>query len=60
MNIHLLLSILMVIVGVVFLILSFVFPSEIKIGACIASLILAAIFYFQHKKQSEPIRSNSK
>lgn len=59
MNIHLLLSILMVIVGVVFLILSFIFPGEIKIGACIASLILAAIFYFQHKKQSKAIRSTS-
>lgn len=53
MNISLLLSIVMVIVGVVFLILSFLFPSEIQIGAFVASLIIAAVFYIQYKRQKK-------
>ncbi|MEK3800438.1 hypothetical protein MHI18_19745 [Peribacillus sp. FSL H8-0477] len=53
MNISLLLSIVMVIVGMVFLILSFLFPSKIQIGAFVASLIIAAVFYMQYKRQKK-------
>lgn len=53
MNISLLLSIVMVIIGVVFLILSFLFSSEIQIGAFVASLIIAAVFYIQYKRKKK-------
>lgn len=55
MNVNLLLTIVMVIVGMAFLILSILFPSEIGIGAFAASLIIAAIFYIQHKRQNKNV-----
>lgn len=57
MNANLLLSIVMVVVGVAFLILSFLFPGEITIGAFIASLAIAAFFYGLHKKQKDKVHS---
>lgn len=53
MNVSLLLSIVMVIVGMFFLILSFLFPSEFQIGAFAASLIIAVGFYIQYKRQKK-------
>ncbi|MDQ0429444.1 hypothetical protein QOZ98_002272 [Planomicrobium stackebrandtii] len=58
MSANLLLSIVMIVVGVVFLILSFLFPDEITIGAFIASLAIAAFFYGLHKKQKNQIHSH--
>ncbi len=58
MNVSLLLSIVMVIVGTVFLILSFLFPGEIQIGAFVASLIIAAVFYIQYKRQKKNAPNN--
>lgn len=55
MNANLLLSIVMVAVGVAFLILSFLFPTEITIGAFIASVIIAAFFYGLHNKQKDKV-----
>lgn len=58
MNANLLLSIVMVVVGAAFLILSFLFPGEITIGAFIASLAIAAFFYVLHKKQKDKVHSH--
>ncbi|WP_155799310.1 hypothetical protein [Planococcus antarcticus] len=58
MHVNLLLSIVMVIVGVSFLILSFLFPGEITIGAFVASLAIAAFFYVLHKKQKNKFHSH--
>lgn len=57
MNVNLLMSIVMVIVGVVLLILSFLFPGEITIGSFVASLAIAAFFYALHKKQKNKVHS---
>lgn len=53
MNLNFILTYVMIIVAFVFLILSFVFPSEIRIGSFIASLIIALIFYSFYKKKSD-------
>lgn len=58
MNPQLLLSIVMLVTGLVFLILSFFLPNEIGIGAFIASLVISGIFYRQHKKSKRPIVKN--
>ncbi|WP_185960077.1 hypothetical protein [Planococcus soli] len=58
MSANLLLSVVMVVVGVAFLILSFLFPGEITIGAFIASLVIAAFFYVLHKKQKNRVHSH--
>lgn len=58
MNVSLLLSIVMVMVGIVFLILSFLFPSEIEIGAFVASLLIATVFYIQYKRQKKNVSNN--
>ncbi|MGE6370869.1 hypothetical protein ACQKDD_17105 [Planococcus kocurii] len=58
MNVSLLLSIVMVLVGTVFLISSFLFPSEIQIGASVASLIIAVLFYIQYKRQKKNAPNN--
>ena len=57
MNVNLLLSIVMVVVGVAFLALAFLLPGEVTIGAFIASLAIAAFFYMLHKKQKNKVRS---
>lgn len=51
MTANLLLLIVMMIVGVVFLLLPFLFPGEITIGAFIASFLMAVFFYALHKKK---------
>lgn len=58
MSANLLLSIVMIVVGVAFLILSFLFPDEITIGAFVASLLIAAFFYALHKKQKNKVQSH--
>ncbi|MGE6412566.1 hypothetical protein ACQKDD_00175 [Planococcus kocurii] len=58
MNVSLLLSIVMVIVGMFFLILSLLFLGEIQIGAFVASLIIAIIFYIQYKRQKKNAPNN--
>ncbi|MBD8014500.1 MULTISPECIES: hypothetical protein [Planococcus] len=55
MNVNLLLSIFMVVVGAAFLALMFLLPGEVTIGAFIASLAIAAFFYMLHKKQSQRV-----
>ena len=58
MNISLLLSFVMLFVGVVFLVLSFLFSDEIQIGTFIASLAIAAIFYAFSKRHNNNINEN--
>lgn len=55
LNVNLLLSIFMVVVGAAFLALMFLLPGEVTIGAFIASLAIAAFFYMLHKKQSQRV-----
>lgn len=58
MNVNLLLSIVMLIVGLAFLTLTFLFPDEIKIGAFLASIAIAAIFYVQYMRKKKRFKSN--
>lgn len=58
MSANLLLSIVMIIIGVAFLILSFLFPAEVTTGAFVASLLIAAFFYSLHKRQKNKIQSH--
>lgn len=57
-NMSLLLSVVMVMVGIVFLNLSLLFPSQIEMGACVASLLIAAVFYTQYKRQKKNVSNN--
>jgi ABC-type bacteriocin/lantibiotic exporter with double-glycine peptidase domain len=50
MNFNLIMTIVMLITAVAFLILFFVYPDEVRIGAFVSSLIIACIFYVFHKK----------
>ncbi len=50
MNINLILSVVMLFIGLIFLILSFIFPSEIRIGSFIVSLLLSFYFYSVYKR----------
>lgn len=53
MSVNLILTYVMVIVAAAFLIFIFIFPSEIKIGSFVASLIIALIFYRLYKKENK-------
>lgn len=53
MNLNLVLTYVMITVAFVFLILSFIFPSEIRIGSFVASLIIALVFYSFYKKKKK-------
>ena len=53
MNVNLLLSIFMVVVGAAFLALMFLLPGEVTIGAFMASLAIAAFLFLASKKCSE-------
>lgn len=50
MNVHIILSVVMLFIGLIFLILSFIFPSEIRIGSFIVSLLLSFYFYSHYKR----------
>ncbi|AXJ13173.1 hypothetical protein Sp14A_12590 [Streptococcus pluranimalium] len=50
MNINLILSVVMLFIGLIFLILSFIFPSEIRIGSFIVSSLLSFYFYSLYKR----------
>lgn len=53
MSVNLILTYIMILVGTVFLIVSFIFPSEIRIGSPVASLIIALIFYVFYKRENK-------
>lgn len=50
MNVNVILSVVMLFIGLIFLILSFIFPSEIRIGSFIVSLLLSFYFYSLYKR----------
>ena len=50
MNVNVILSVVMLFIGLIFLILSFIFPSEIRIGSFIVSLLLSFYFYALYKR----------
>lgn len=50
------LSLVILLIGITFLILSFLFPSEIQIGAFIACLFISLLFYVLYKREKPEIR----
>ena len=50
MNVDRILAILLIFIGLVFLVLTLIYPSEFSIGAVVASFIMAFLFWRKSKK----------
>lgn len=49
MKANLLLSITMIVIALIYLVLSILIPSDVRIGSCIICTVLAIIFYLLYR-----------